>query len=162
AQAGPLLKEAQAGVAPPVAKRPDPLRIWAERVKKAEDASRRHDALKAEYDAQYREALMASRMATTAQEMGAASLRMGELSQRFSAAVLAEVRAQQAGAADEARQATWDEKLAVTRREEARNKAWRRWWASERGYSNEEPEPRPRRTIVEVQSYEVPVVIIPA
>lgn len=162
AEAGPLLKEAHAGGNPPAANRPDRVRIRAERLKKEEDSARRHDALKAEYDAQYAEALMAFRMATSSREMGAASLRMSELGQRFSAAVLAEVRARQAAPAEEARQLAWVEKLAVTRREEARNKAWRRWWAGERGYSNEEPEPRPRGTIVEVQSFEVPVVIIPA
>ena len=63
--------------------------------------------------------------------------------------------------ADEA-QANWEPTRLSRQREQARNDAWRRWWAHECGYSSENPQPREKPTVVQVASFDVPMAVIPA
>ncbi len=114
--------------------------------------------------AQIREIALAQRMATNPQDRAVLAERSQALSrqiQEIGVAQSAEAQVRQARAAEEARQADWKAKREPVEREEARNEAWRRWWTNERGYSSDQPQPRDKPTVVQVQAFDVPVVLIP-
>ena len=124
--------------------------------------NRRNDAMRALTDSM-RQAPFAAPGARSPQDRTAPMLRLGSLNQQeddVNVAYTAELLAMQRRGVVEERQADWEQAKQTPQREEARGQAWRKWWANERGYSSDEPKPRPKRQVTQVRTYEVPVYLI--
>ena len=124
--------------------------------------NRRNAAMSALTDSA-RRAPFAAPGARSPQDRTAPMLRLGSLNQQeddVNVAYTAELLAIQQRGFVEARQADWEQAKQTPQREEVRGQAWRKWWANERGYSSDEPEPRPKRQVTQLRTYEVPVYLV--